>query len=67
MTTDKSNRHVMAVSIATEQWQEYQEALALLKKHAGDPFKSRSALVVEAVIEAARRLKEPETSATSPG
>jgi hypothetical protein len=49
---------VVSVSIPPKKQAEFYDALATLKRHHEDPFIQQAPLIVETIIEAARRLRE---------
>lgn len=67
-STDKKRgrtRAVVSVSITPEKTDEFYAALALLKRHHEDPFIQAAPLIVETIIEAARRIQQ-ETEKEKP-
>lgn len=51
-------RAVVSVSITPEKTDEFYAALATLKRHHEDPFIQAAPLIVETIIEAARRIQQ---------
>ena len=51
-------RAVVSVSITPEKTDEFYAALAILKRHHEDPFIQQAPLIVETIIEAARRIRQ---------
>lgn len=49
---------VVSVSVPPKKQAEFTEALATLKRHHKDPFIQQAPLIVETVIEAARRIEQ---------
>ena len=54
----RRTRAVVSVSITPEKTDEFYAALATLKRHHEDPFIQAAPLIVETIIEAARRLQQ---------
>lgn len=54
----KGTRAVVSVSITPEKTDEFYAALAVLKRHHEDPFIQAAPLIVETIIEAARRIQQ---------
>ena len=54
----RRTRAVVSVSITPEKTDEFYAALATLKRHHKDPFIQAAPLIVETIIEAARRLQQ---------
>lgn len=53
---------VVSVSIPPKKQAEFYEALAALKRHHEDPFIQQAPLIVETIIEAARRIQQEAKS-----
>ncbi len=53
-------RAVVSVSITPEKTEEFYAALATLKRHHEDPFIQAAPLIVETIIEAAKRIRAEE-------
>src|SRR5712692_3919916 len=53
---------VVSVSIPPKKQAEFYEALATLKRHHEDPFIQQAPLIVETIIEAARRIQQEAKS-----
>ncbi|HJT59169.1 MAG TPA: hypothetical protein VJ761_21865 [Ktedonobacteraceae bacterium] len=51
---------VVSVSIPPKKQAEFYEALATLKRHHEDPFIQQAPLIVETIIEAAKRIRAAE-------
>ncbi len=51
-------RSVVSVSITPEKTEEFYAALSILKRHHEDPFIQAAPLIVETIIEAARRIQK---------
>jgi hypothetical protein len=51
---------VVSVSIPPKKQAEFYEALATLKRHHEDPFIQQAPLIVETIIEAAKRIRAEE-------
>ena len=49
---------VVSVSIPPKKQAEFYDALATLKRHHEDPFIQQAPLIVETIIEAARRIRQ---------
>ena len=49
---------VISVSIPPKKQAEFYDALATLKRHHEDPFIQQAPLIVETIIEAARRIRQ---------
>jgi len=49
---------VVSVSVPPRRQAEFTEALATLKRHHKDPFIQQAPLIVETIIEAARRIEQ---------
>ena len=54
----RRTRAVVSVSITPEKTDEFYAALAALKRHHEDPFIQAAPLIVETIIEAARRIQQ---------
>ncbi len=54
----RRTRAVVSVSITPEKTDEFYAALATLKRHHEDPFIQAAPLIVETIIEAARRIQQ---------
>jgi len=54
---------VVSVSIPPKKQAEFTEALATLKRHHKDPFIQQAPLIVETIIEAARRIQQEDKQA----
>jgi hypothetical protein len=58
---DKQRRErpkVVSVSVPPKRQAEFYDALVTLKRHHEDPFIQQAPLIVETIIEAARRLRQ---------
>src|SRR6266487_4052939 len=60
-------RAVVSVSITPEKTEEFYAALATLKRHHEDPFIQAAPLIVETIIEAARRIQQEAVKEKIPG
>jgi hypothetical protein len=49
---------IVSVSVPPKRQAEFYDALATLKRHHEDPFIQQAPLIVETIIEAARRLRQ---------